>query len=90
MNPKFALWLAHNWERFLGVILVGVIVVGGPFFSYRYGNNTGYKSGYAQSLKDNPPNVYTGQTTVNQQPVVNCSVYGVQVGKVGLGLVLRK
>jgi len=59
---KIANTVIHNVQRFTGVILIAVIVIGGPFSLYRYGDNKGYKRGYAQAIKDNPQTVISGGT----------------------------
>ena len=66
MNKIFE-WLWHNIQRFTGVILIAVVIIGGPFSVYRYGYNKGYKIGYAQSSKDNPQTVVTGGTVTQIQ-----------------------
>lgn len=83
-------FLSHGATKTIGVVLLLTALVGGAWLWHRNGYNTGFKEGYAKSLKDNPPNVYTGPTTVNQQPCPNPNVYGLSIGKIGLGLILKK
>ena len=59
--------IAHSIWRFVSVILVGAILIGGPIVVYKHiyngAYNKGWKEGYTKSLKDNPPMVITGGTT---------------------------
>ena len=43
-----AIW--HSTRRFFSVIIIGVILVGVPFYVYQMG----YKKGYSKAVKDRP------------------------------------
>lgn len=43
-----AIW--HSTRRFFSVIIIGVILVGVPYYFHQ----TGYKKGYAKAVKDRP------------------------------------
>lgn len=43
-----AIW--HSTRRFFSVILIGIIIVGVPYFFYQ----KGYKKGYVKAVKDRP------------------------------------
>lgn len=89
--PAWLLAIVQHWSLKVIAILVGVVLIVGAFyFTYKAGTDTGYRTGYAQSLKDNPPNVYQGTTTVNQQPCSAPSVFGIDIGKWAIGLVHKK
>ncbi len=59
--------LLHNLKRFAGVILIGLLLIGGPYLIYRKGYNQGFTKGYARAIIDRPTygNV---DTVINQQP----------------------
>jgi len=63
LGPK----ITHSIWRFVSVVVVAAILIGGPIFVYRHiyngAYNKGWKEGYSKSLKDNPPMVITGGTT---------------------------
>ena len=50
-------WLQHNVVRFVGVVLIGVMIIGTPISIYYHIYNKGYKKGYAQAMTDHPQNV---------------------------------
>lgn len=83
-------FLSHWGTKTVGILLVIALVGGGLFLFHRNGYNTGYRVGYAQSLKDNPPNVYNGATTVNQQPCPAPSIFGIDLGKWGFGIIHKR
>lgn len=89
--PVWLSSIVQHWGfKVLSIILVLGLIGGSFFLTYKAGYGTGYNIGYAKSLKDNPPNVYTGTTTVNQQPCTAPSVYGIDLGKWGFGLIHKK
>ena len=51
-------WLNHNIARFIGVVAIGALLIGGPFVLYKSivnkHYNAGYHAGYAQAIKDHP------------------------------------
>ena len=47
-------FLWHNFKRFAGVILVGVLLVGLPYVMCHKAYSVGYSKGYAQCAKDRP------------------------------------
>lgn len=65
------LWglVTHNLSRFLGVVLVGVVLVVGPYLLYRYGYNRGYKEGYAKAAEK--PTYAHVDTVINNQSAYN-------------------
>lgn len=85
------LGLISHWsvKAILVIFFIGLFI-GSYFLTYNIANGNGYSKGYAQSLKDNPPNVYEGTTTVNQQPCSAPNVYGLSLGKLGLGIIFKK
>lgn len=89
--PAWLLGLVSHWSIKAVLIIVFIaLFIGSYFLTYNIANGNGYSKGYAQSLKDNPPNVYQGATTVNQQPCPSPTVYGLSLGKLGLGLIFKK
>lgn len=89
--PAWLLAIVSHWSMKAIAILIGIALIAGAFyFTYKSGANGGYRLGYAQSLKDNPPNVYQGATTVNQQPCAAPAIFGIDIGKWALGLIHKK
>lgn len=88
--PAWAMSIVSHWgfKAAVAVVLLGG-VLGGAWLYHRNGYNSGYRIGYAQSLKDNPPNVYNGPSTINQQPC-NVSTLGLTLGHVSFGFTYRK
>lgn len=89
--PAWLLAIISHWsvKAVLIVVLIG-LWVGSYWIVWNISGDSHYKQGYSQSLKDNPPNVYQGATTVNQQPCPAPTVYGIDIGKWALGLVHKK
>lgn len=89
--PAWLLAIVQHWGfKVLGVVLGIALLFGGFYLLYKNGYTTGYRIGYSQSLKDNPPNVYNGPSTINQQPCTAPSIYGIDIGKWGLGLIHKR
>lgn len=89
--PAWLLAIVSHWSTKTVAIILGVgIFIGSYYFTYKFASSSGYRAGYAKSLKDNPPNVYTGVTTVNQQPCSSPTVYGLDIGKWAFGLIHKK
>lgn len=82
--------ISHWGFKVFGGILIAALLGGGVYLYHRNGYNTGYRVGYSQSLKDNPPNVYNGPSTINQQPCNPPSVFGLSIGRWGFGLIHKK
>lgn len=89
--PIWLTGILNHWGfKVICVVLGLTLVIGGSWLWHRNGYNTGYRVGYSQSLKDNPPNVYNGPSTINQQPCPAPSVYGLSIGKFGFGLIYKR
>lgn len=89
--PIWALsFLNHGATKATGIVLLIVVLIGGAWLWHRNGYNTGYRIGYSTSLKDNPPNVYNGPSTINQQPCPPPSIFGLSIGKIGFGFIYKK
>lgn len=90
MYAQLLAFLNHGVTK--GVLIAAILAAlgFGAWLWHQNGYNVGYKTGYVQSLKDNPPNIYTGPTTVNQQPCPTPSVFGLSLGKLGLGLIFKR
>lgn len=88
------LWLITFFSKWglqsLRPLLLILVIAGGAYFVHKSAYDKGYSFGYAKALKDNPPNVYNGPTTVNQQPCEQARVFGIDLGKWGFGLVHKK
>ena len=71
-----AVW--HSTRRFFSVALIGIILIGVPFFVYQMG----YKKGYAKAVKDRP--TYQAETmNINQHKGYNFSgirLFGIVIG----------
>lgn len=96
---QFLLTISKSWifRAVLGVILTSGIGWGVTVWdkgrlnqAKAVGDAIGYSRGYAQSLKDNPPNVYNGPSTINQQPQIMYSFLGLKIGSFGFGFVKDK
>lgn len=78
----------HNLRRFAGVILIAVVLIGGPYLLYRKGYNKGYQTGYAQAIKERPTYENVG-TVINEAPN-GYKILGVRVNiwklRLGLGI----
>lgn len=65
-------WITHNVARFIGVIAIGAILIGGPMVLYRGITvkhfNNGYKCGYAQAVKDHPSVVHGDYYANGKEP----------------------
>jgi len=78
----------HNIRRFAGVILIAVVLIGGPYLLYRKGYNKGYQAGYSAAIKERPTYGQVG-TVVNEAPD-GYKILGVRVNiwkfRLGLGI----
>lgn len=83
-------FLNHGLIKAIGIIVIIVALLVASYLWHRNGYNIGYRIGYSQSLKDNPPNIYNGPSVINQQPCPEPSVFGLSVGKWGVGLIHKK
>lgn len=89
--PAWILAMISHWSvKAVLVVFFLTVWVASYWLVWKVSGDSHYRQGYAQSLKDNPPNVYKGVTTVNQQPCPPPSVYGIDIGKWAFGLVHKK
>jgi hypothetical protein len=89
--PAWLIAIVTHWSVKGIAIVVGIgLIIGSYYFTYKTAYNTAYSVGYSKSLKDNPPNVYNGPSTINQQPCPPPTVYGIDIGKWAIGLVHKK
>lgn len=65
-----------GWVKALSLlikIVIVLVIVGVPVVCYNNGHKTGklegFAQGYSQAIKDNPPQVYNGSATVNNNPI---------------------
>lgn len=90
MNPlltSLLTWLAGAGVRFIEVLVIAALIIGGPFLIYRHGLNQGYKNGYSQALTDHPQQIYTAPATVNNNPPRTSAIYGLKLGRAwGIGV----
>ena len=70
-----AAFFAHNLNRFIGVVLIGIVLIGGPVLIYRNVYNKGFHAGYARCLIEHPPVTVTGGTTTFNQSSSNGSFF---------------
>lgn len=92
--PMIINWVIHSGARFISVICIAVVVIGGPFLAYRkicnYGDikySDGFKKGYSQALTDHPQQIYNAPATVNNNPPKTSAIYGIKLGRSwGLGV----
>ncbi len=51
-------WISHNVARFIGVVAIGAILIGGPMVLYHHitekAYENGYKVGYSKAISDHP------------------------------------
>lgn len=90
MPPQLLAFLTHGATKTFGVILLVGALIGGAWLWHRNGYNIGYREGYAKA-SEVPKNTYNGPTTVIQK--TDCpapSVFGIDLGKIALGLVFKK
>ena len=79
-------WFGHNTARFIGVVLIGSILIGAPMVVYhnitKTAYNNGYKAGYKQAVKDHPTvsgnnnTIITGQ----QEPFFLVKIWKLRLG----------
>jgi hypothetical protein len=69
MGAKIMGFLKHNLIRFIGVVVIGAILVGGPVVYYKYAFNKGVVHGYAKYAKEHPSTVVQGGTVIQNSQV---------------------
>jgi hypothetical protein len=76
----------------IGLIIVSIILL--PWlFIHQYGDRhytMGHKDGYAQAIKENPPQTYGDNATVNNIYGVIDPLFNISVHKLGFGFFWRK
>lgn len=84
------LWLTgiiSHWSfKAISIVLAVVLVCGALYAGYRFA----YNKGYNQARTDHPQNIFNAPATINQQPCPAPSVYGLSIGKWGLGLIHKR
>lgn len=89
--PVWLVGILSHWSvKGIAIIVSISLLIVSYYFTYKSGSDNGYRTGYAKSLKDNPPNVYNGPSVINQQPCPPPSVFGLDIGKWAFGLVHKK
>jgi hypothetical protein len=80
--------------KWVAIFLVIASIVLLPWlFIHQYGDRhyaMGHKDGYAQALKENPPQTYGDNATVNNIYGVIDPLLNITIGKVGFGFFWRK
>lgn len=76
--------------KIIGTVVLLAALIGSAWLWHRNGYNIGYREGY-EKASALPRNTFTAPATINQQ--VDCpepSVFGLTIGKWGLGLVHKR
>lgn len=89
--PAWVLAILQHWGfKTISIVLAIALVCGSLFVVYRGVKNKYYNQGYQQALKDHPQNVFNAPATINQQPCPAPTVYGLDIGKWGFGLIHKR
>lgn len=89
--PAWLLNIVSHWSfKAISIVLTIALLAGGILFAYKTVYNSAYNKGYHQALIDHPQNIFNAPATINQQPCSEPNVYGLQIGKWGLGLIHKR